>query len=142
MLNTMIIPECEKITDSPPALIYSFFRVIKENSSIKGYWKDQEGKLYIDNIQKINVSIIHKDYLQCLIYQAFKEGEKAVFYKDFNNYAVILDNKGQKITLKNQIHIRENKKPSDNYIKELLKNTEGITIYEISKNDYLIEIYK
>lgn len=141
MNNQVIIPECEKIAKKPLALFYNFFRVIKEESNINGYWKDK-GKLYIDNIQKINVSIIHKDYLQSLIYQSFREGEKAVFYKDFNNYAIILDNKGQKITLKNQVHIRENKKPSDNYIKELLKNTEGLTIYELKENDYLIEIYK
>lgn len=143
MIKHTIIREAEKINYKPLVLGYSFFKVIKEKSDIIGYWfYKKENKLYINYIEKIYISILYRDYLNGLVNKAFASGERAVFYKNTNNEAVIVNQDKSEIILKNQIHIVENKKPTDNYIKELLKNTEGLTIYKLHDKKYLIEIYK
>jgi len=50
---------------------------VKWDSHIKGYWKDESGKVYIDNIL-----ISRYTPLQFLRVQAhlFKQGEQAIFY--------------------------------------------------------------
>jgi len=142
MNNQLIFPVNEKVNYTPLVLRYTFFQVIQEDSNIKGYWKDNKGTLHVDNIRKINIPIIRKELLQGFIRQAFRDGEKALFYKNISNEAVILDNKGSETVLKNQVHILENIEPSEAYVLELLKNANGLTVYKINDSKFLIEIYK
>lgn len=136
----VIVPECEKINHHPLVLKYSFFKIADSESNIKGYWLDG-GKLYVDNIQKVNISLIHKDYLQLLIDAAFRSGERAVFYKDTRNRGIILYSNGDKLTLCNQLHIIEDNRPTDTYIMALCRQHGGCTVYTLDNGQFLIEIY-
>ena len=142
MKDQLIFACNEAINYNPIVLTFGFFKVIQEESNIKGYWKDESGNLYIDNIQKIRVPFIRKDLLEVFKRQAFADGELAVLYKNPYNEAVIEDRNGKAEVLKNQIHIKENVRPSDEYIKLLLENANGLTVYEIEEDNFLIEIYK
>lgn len=141
MTDQLIFKCNEEINYNPLVLGFSFFKVIKEESNIKGYWKDEAGKLYIDNIEKISIPIIRKELLLYYVKEAFRLGEKAVFYKNRFNEAVIQSKEGTQI-LRYQRHIVENKKPNNEYIKELLNDYNGLTVYRLDDNNYLIEIYK
>ena len=72
----------------------------------------------------------------------FAKGEEAIFYKDYNNNAIIETREGNKTKLVNRIAWIENKKPSKKFIKVLLQNNEGFTVYELEEEVFLIEVYK
>ena len=112
------------------------YRVMEEKTSIKGYWKEKN-KVYIDNIQ---IKECYTKYSFLINKRKlFHSGEKAVFYIR-NNHAIIEDRQGNKTILKHCIKWNE-KRITKSYLKELLKNHNGITIYK-NKNDYTIELWK
>jgi len=133
----MIIKECERLDYNPLILYYSLFNIVDYKTNIIGLWKDK-GKIYIDRIDKVNIPIIHRDYLQYLINSLLHSGQICVAYKNVYNELVI-DNGLSKTVLKNRIEHIVNKL-SHNFIKELLNQYDGLTIYKLD-NKYMIEIY-
>ena len=116
--------------------MYKLYNVVKHKTNIKGFWQDK-GKVYIDNI---NISTCYADYV--FVRKArklFNSGELAIFYiKDGKAY--IEDNKGNLTVLKHCIRYKK-KYISKDYIKALLKQYEGLTIYR-EGDQYIIEIWK
>ena len=133
--------ENEKINYNPIVLCNTLFNIVSYKTDIQGYWVDN-GKLYIDNIELKSYSVINNIEFLVHIKLLFNKGEKCIFYKDIYNQGVLRFPNGTWQILKNRIAWIKNKKPSQEYIKELLKNNEGLTIYRLAIKKYLIEIYK
>lgn len=129
-----------KINYNPLALFYALYMPVKYKTGIIGLWQDK-GKIYKDNIKIENIALINKGLFKSLINKLFNAGEKAVFYKNVYNEAIILNQAGQEIKLKYRIAIIENRLKAS-YIKILLNQHNGLTIYRLKDNKYLIEIYK
>lgn len=131
-----------KIDYNPVVIVSTLFNVVQYETKVKGYWKDTEGKIYIDNIELKNYSAIN-DYAFRIAKQVlFSNGEKCIFYKNKYNEGVIQYPKGNKTILRKRIAWIENRKPSEKYISALLTFHEGLTVYELEDNKYLLEIYK
>jgi len=112
----------------------------KIKSDVRGFWQDNNKKIYIDNIY---IKYCHKlSLLYLLIEKSFNEKEKAIFYT-VDDKAVILTSNYDFTILKNKkTIIRE--KLSIKEIKYLLEIYEGFTIFKnTSKNhiNYIIEIF-
>ena len=131
----------QRINKNPITLFNTIFNIVQHKTDIRGYWIDK-GKVYIDNIELLQYSLIDKESFLRKIHLMFLDGEQAVFYKDFYNIGNVRYSNGSWQVLKNRIEIIENKNPSSEYIKLLLKNCNGLTIYKIDNGKFLIEIYK
>ena len=130
-----------KIDYSPLVLCNTLFNIVQHKTDIQGFWKDNKGKLYIDNVQLKRFFVIDTEYFNIAKRELLKK-ELCIFYKDIYNQGIIEYQGGTRDILKNRIEIIENKKPSKNYILALLENNNGLTIYKIDNGQYLIEIYK
>jgi hypothetical protein len=126
------------------------YTVTKKKTNIKGFWKDEKGKLHIDNIIIKNYSNYRK--LQLNLKELFigiywldddgnisKSGEKAVFYTFNDVLAYIEDNRGNKtILLKHDVityyHINKG------IVKTLLNKYNGFTCFKEGKV-YKIELW-
>jgi len=117
------------------------FDVVKYKTNVKGYWLNNEGKLFIDNIDI-------KNYIECRQYKNFIAYKKymfkikkqlAVFYIK-GNKAYIENRQGNIDILSHCISWKE-KHITKKYIKALLFQHKGLTIYK-NENDYTIEIWK
>ena len=78
------------------------YQVVKEKTNIKGFWKDDTGKVYVDNIKKVK-------YSDSIKHELFEAGELSVFYtksiKDntgCKDFAVIENSDGSVIILNNK----------------------------------------
>ena len=112
----------------------NLYIIIKRKSNIKGFWQDNNGKIYIDNIKII-------DYSEKAKLELFKSGELAVFYCD-NNKAYIEDKNGKidVLRVKKIIHY---KRVNKTLIKELLSIYNGFTVYRNKTfKDFTIEIWQ
>ena len=132
----------ECINDKPLVLCNTLFTVTDKQTDIQGYWLDNKGKVYIDNIIQEKYFAIDTCQFNARIKTLFSNGEKCIFYKDIYNHGILQYPCGKIEVLKNRIAWLENKKPSQEYIKELLNNNNGLTIYRLAIKKYLIEIYK
>ena len=130
----------EKVNYKPLVYSQSLFYPVKHKTDIKGFWKNEKGKVHIDNIKIKNFPAIHTDYFKSAIQYLFFKGEKSIFYKNWYNAGVLEDCTGNKIILNYRIAWIE-KRLRASLIKELLKQHNGLTIYKLDKC-YLIEIYK
>lgn len=118
--------------------MYNLFDVVKYKTNIKGFWLDDNGKVYIDNIRIANI----KSHIRFKTERHFLFDYKkqlAIFYIKFNK-AYIEDREGNQTILRhciryNQAHI------SHSYIKALLRKHNGLTIYR-EDGRYTIEIWK
>src|SRR5208283_3013455 len=115
----------------------SIYEVIKEKTSIKGFWQDDKGKIYIDNIKlyypKNNIDFEDK------VYSLFIQGEKSVFTRG-QNKAFILTMAEDSIILENNFQLVRDKL-SFNEIKNLLSIYNGLTIFKIGQC-FIIDIWK
>ena len=141
MLNELLLVN-QKINYTPLNLFSTLFNIVSHETDIRGYWQDKKGKLYIDNIELKTYSIIQNLEFRSAKNNLFRNGEDCIFYKNKFNEGVIEYRTKSKIVLRNRIAIIENSKPSKDYIKALLNNHNGLTIYKIDNGKYLIEIYK
>ena len=115
--------------------MYKLYSVIKEKSSIQGYWLNND-KVYRDNIKIIPCK--GKRALLIGIDKLFAIGEKAVFYvKSKKGYC--LSNNGKLSILKNR-KILYRVKINQEGIESLLKVYGGVTIHKLRKS-FKIEIY-
>jgi hypothetical protein len=117
--------------------MYKLYSITKEKSKIRGFWRDENGKIYIDKIKIENCE--NSQSLNEKSKALFLQGEKAVFYSAING-AFIESASGKLEFLRHKITWQENKlRPS--FVKELLKQNGGLTIYK-EKNGFKIEIWK
>ena len=109
-------------------------------SKVKGFWRDDKGKVYVDNvfIKRYRQRIKLRSGVKAL----FKQGEKSVFYKEGNDIAIIEDRQGKRSILCNRQVLRR-VKLSGQEVKGLLSKYSGLTIYNCkrSRGLYFIEIY-
>lgn len=117
--------------------MYKLYNIVKQKTNIKGFWKDKEGKLFIDNVKIKNCLNYRK--LQLNIKKLFDNGEKEVFYNS-HFYSTIEDRQGNKTLLTNCIRWKQ-KHLNASFVKLLLSQHNGLTIYR-NKRDYTIEIWK
>jgi hypothetical protein len=143
-INTENKIEAMKQQENPIVLQQEVFVVVANETKIKGYWKNEQGKVYIDNIEVKTFLGIDFCYIQNLKRLLFAQGEEAIFIKDCNNNAIIEDKQGNKTKLVNRISWIETKKPSKELIEVLLKQSfiDGFTVYELEEDVFVIEIYR
>lgn len=114
------------------------YEVVKQKTSARGYWINEKGKLFKDNIKfaQINNAL---DFEKCLS-DLFLKGEEAIFYT--TGKTAYIESKGGITNLtKKIIYIKKHLKPS--FIKSLLKEYKGLTVYY--SNDfkgYTVEIWQ
>ena len=128
-----------KVTYNPKTDTHTFYKMEPTPTKAKGFWLDNTGKVFIDNV--IITSYSQRVKLEKGIRSLFVKGEKAVFYKA-DNLGYCIDNTGKKEVFKNRLLIRRLKlKISE--IKNLLKKFNGLTIYNCKKTRglYFIEVF-
>ena len=108
------------------------YQVTKEKTNIRGYWQDDNGKLYRDNIKQVK-------YNSNLKQQLFDSGELAVLYINSKGHAIIEDNTGHDTVLKNKV-IFECKVFTVKILKDFLKKYGGITVYKLYTG-YIVEAW-
>jgi len=103
-------------------------------TNIKGYWLDNDGKLYIDNIliQKVN-----ELQYQTIKKNLYNKGEKAIFYIQ-NEKAYIENLKGIETLTKKQTF--KTCMLTDTVIKMLCKEYNGITVFK-NNDDFIVETW-
>lgn len=127
---------------NPLVLVNQLFEVVKHDTDIKGYWKDENGKLYIDNINICSYTAINSHLFNCHKQRLFEQGEKAVAFKNpFNELVIEYKNSGS-VVLKRQTLFYVYTRLYNKQISKLLKNNEGLTIYKFNNGQYAIERYK
>lgn len=106
-------------------------------SDTKGYWLDNDGKLYEDNIIIQSCNIQNLPRIKHIL---FSKGEKAVFY--VQNGIAHIEDKAEGLTL-----LRECKRVTcysniidKERIKKLCNKFGGCTVYK-NKNRYKIEVW-
>ena len=110
---------------------------VKEKSNIRGLWKDKN-KVYFDNLITREYFSEKYAFLMAKRKLFIEKNQEAIFYTE-KNQAFIEDKNGKIETLSNRIIIQINKiKPS--FIKLLLNNFNGLTIFKID-NHYKIELW-
>ena len=103
-------------------------------TNIKGYWLDNDDKLYIDNIiiQKVN-----ELQYQTIKKNLYNKGEKTIFYIQ-NEKAYIENLKGIETLTKKQSF--KTCMLTDTVIKMLCKEYNGITVFK-SNDDFIVETW-
>ena len=108
----------------------------KRRSKVKGFWRDDKGKVYIDNVYIVNCKT-EKILLQG-IKSLFDNKEKAVFYT-FKGKGYIIDNQGKADILKYRLRLKR-LKLSISEVKSLSSIYGGLSIYKMITG-YIIEVY-
>jgi len=127
---------------NPIVLQKVLFCIVQNKTAIEGFWKNEEGKVFIDNIEAKKFFAIEEESFRINKKLLFAIGEEAVFWKDVFGNAVIENKEGKKEVLKNRIAWIENKKPSKSFVEVLLKSFDGFTVYQLEEKVFLIETYK
>jgi len=131
-----------KQSNNPIVLSKRLFCVVANETKTKGYWKNEKGKVFVDNIELKSFFAIEEDVFNIAKKLLFSKGEEAVFYKDCNNNAIIENKEGKKTKFSKRIAWIEGSNPSKEYIEVLLQQHNGLTIYQLEEEVFLIEIYK
>jgi hypothetical protein len=97
-------------------------------TGIFGYWVDESGKLYKDNIIIQSVNTIQYNRIKNNL---FKQGEKAIFYTE--NGTACIEDKEKTVILKKK-HCFYDTLLSDSTIKRVCKEYGGCTVYTIKDN--------
>jgi len=111
----------------------SFYECIKEKSNVKGYWLDNNKKLFIDNIKIRAISLFE---LAKVKHQAFKNGEKSIFYIWENTAIIEYSNNSALTILRNRI-IKKFSCITDKTILKYCQLFNGCTIHKIDKVYFL-----
>ena len=114
------------------------YEVVKEKTNIRGYWKDEKGKLYKDYISLYSAK--NKMDFEEKLLRMFSCGEKCIFVRGISK-AFIIYPLGEQIILKeNYSFIKEKGTLKPSYFKKLLKDYNGFTIFSCGEY-YLIDIW-
>ncbi len=120
--------------------MYKLFKVDNtRHSKVKGFWLDDTGKVYIDNIHIKGYS--NRQGLNEGIKGLLSKGEKAVFHKE-GNKGIITDRQGRRSILDKKIVLKRSRL-SIKEVKGLLAIYKGLTIYNCkgSRRLYFIEVF-
>lgn len=112
------------------------FEVVKEKTSCRGYWKDETGKLYKDNIKlyKAENALDFENKVNDL----FFKGEKCVFSRGVNRaYLIYPLLRQEELRQYTQVFITKLK---SSIVKKMLKENNGLTVYRL-ENGYLLETW-
>ena len=116
------------------------YNPVKVKTGIYGFWKDNKGKLYKDNIELIQVDKIFD--FDVILKDLFNKGEKSVFVES-DKTAFIFSNNifslPDILTTKNNIYI-EKGKFTLSLFKSLLNTYNGFTIQKFNSG-YKITIW-
>lgn len=116
----------------------TIFEPVNYKTAVKGYWKDEKGKLFKDNINLYNP--VQPLDIDNKLADLFFKGEKCVFIRGISKSFVIYPNNKQ-IVLSTYIQIKKDKGTlTKSFIKELLAKHQGFTVYKYDKY-YLFEIW-
>jgi len=129
-----------KIEKNPVVNLVQLYKVVDYDTSIQGFWKDKEDKLYIDSIDLVPYFSIHLLGFYQACKMLFQAGEKCIANKNRFNELVITTDNGLRSEYKFQTIIRKANKPSEGFIKMILDFVEGLTVYTC-EDGYVIEIY-
>lgn len=116
--------------------MYKLYAVKKEKSEIQGFWLDNQGKVYRDNIKIIPCK--GKRALRIGIDKLFAIGEKAVFYVK-GKKGFCLSNDG-KLSILNNRKLLYRAKLGQAGISSLLRVYGGFTLHKLQKG-LKIEVY-
>lgn len=119
-------------------MIKLFFDISEKETDIKGYWLDNKGKLYIDNIKIVGAVGYRAVY--SIKQDLFKtKKQEAIFYKE-GKRAFVEDKEGNIKNLRYCLTWEEDNL-TEAYIKALVKVHGGLTVYTL-KNGFKLEIWK
>jgi hypothetical protein len=102
------------------------FQAVKEKTNIRGFWRNEAGKLYIDNLLVLKYSHEIKQ-------ESFNSGELAVFYVNSDGHAIIEDKKGNITVLKTKECITV-KRLKGRLVKDFVNAYGGVTIHKIDSS--------
>lgn len=117
--------------------IYKVYTPCSFETDIKGFWLNNNGKLYADNLIIQSVDIWQ---LQTIKKHLYSQGEQAVFYTENGNMAYIEDKEQTQILRTRKTQFIYNKNLSGEIIKNLCNQYGGCTIYT-KTNGLLIEVW-
>lgn len=115
----------------------SIYEVTKQKTNIKGFWQDNNGKVYVDNI-KLYYPKSFPDF-QNKINLMFLQKEKCIFTLSKGKAFIIYEN-DYPVTLTKNIQFKR-EKLSFNEIKDLLSQYNGITVIK-EDNHFIIDIWQ
>lgn len=125
--------------------MYTLYTVKDTKSQIMGFWRDDKGKLYVNNIQPVKYS--RRRELKEGIQKLFDRGRQAVFYTESIKgkevgKGVCIGKEGKKTVYHNKLLLKRSRL-SGQEVRRLLLKHGGLTIYNYkrSKGFYLIEVY-
>ena len=118
--------------------MYILYEVVKHKTDIRGYWLDNKGKLYEDNIYL--KGYYSKGELLKDIKDIFKSSqEKAVFYRDSKQGHII--NRNGKIDILSHRIIKTFKLLPLKDIRDLIVRYNGLTIFK-GQGSYTVEVWR
>ena len=129
-----------RVDDTPLVLVNTLFKVSDAKTDVEGYWLDN-GKVYFDYIIPKNYPAIDKCYFNLAVKTQFDSGEICVFYKNYKNEGVLVWKSGKEEILTERYEEVSATRPDEEYIKILLEEFGGLTLYKLADNCYLIEAY-
>ena len=103
-------------------------------TGIVGFWVDDKGKLYRDNILIQSVNIYQYNRIKASL---FKGGEKAIFYIE-NNNAIIEDKEGITILKEKKTFLHD--AINENQIKEYCAIYGGCTVFK-AEGSFIVEAW-
>lgn len=111
------------------------YQVKKEKSNVRGYWKDDKGKLHVDNIQ---LKFIQPENIDQVLAQNYGAGELAVFYVS-NGTAYIASQCAENIELKT-CNFKAYKILTHSILKSWIEKFGGCTVFN-TKAGYQVEAW-
>jgi len=129
-----------QVKKTPLVLYNTLFKVTREVTDIEGYWLDND-KVHFDYIIPVNYNVIDSYYFRLAVKRAFDDNEICVFYKNFYNKGVLVWKSGREQILPDRYEEISATRPNEEYLKILLKEFGGLTLYKLADNCYIIEIY-
>jgi hypothetical protein len=121
--------------------MYKLYTITKEKSKIRGFWRDENGKIFRD---KIAIKYFNYNDFKIAREKLFASGEKAVFYvleyTYKSDFAYIESASGEAQALRHCITWQE-KKLRPSFVKALLCQHNGLTIFKTEKG-FTLELWK
>jgi hypothetical protein len=129
-----------RVNKNPLVLVNTLFKVSKAKTDVEGYWLDN-GKVYKDYIIPVSYPAIDSYYFRLAVQELLKSGELCVFSKNFRNEGVLEWKSGKEEIIKERYEEISESRPDKEYIKILLEEFGGLTLYKLAEDCYLIEAY-
>jgi len=129
-----------QVKKTPLVLYNTLFKVTKEVTDVEGFWLEND-RVHFDYIIPVNYNVIDNDIFKLAIQSEFDDNEICVFYKNVNNEGVLTWRSGKEEILPDRYEEISETRPDEEYLKILLEEYGGLTLYKLAANCYVIEIY-